>query len=858
MTDLKFLVSKLNPACRTAAERAASLAVVHGHSEVDIEHFLFTLFENPRGDIRDALMHLSINADAIAQRLKITLAEMTGNGNTKTPVLSDRLTQLLEAAWARSAEFHLPEIRSATLLLALSETGLAAELVQRVSTEFVKLNARALRENLTALSNVKEGPAPDPQQQDSNTAAALSQFTIDLTAAARAGALDPVLGRDAEIRQMIDILLRRRQNNPILTGEPGVGKTAIVEGFAIRVAAGDVPPPLRGVEVRTLDMGLLLAGASMRGEFEDRLKQLMREVQNSHRPVILFVDEAHTLVGDRSEAANLLKPALARGELRMVAATTYLEYRKYFEKDPALARRFQMIAVNEPSEEVAVQMLRGLTPHLERHHHVRVLSDAVQAAVKLSHRYVVGRQLPDKAVGILDTACARVASAHNSSPAVIEEYQRKISTLEAEIHELERDQTAGAEVSARLDSLFESLGVAEMKLANLEDRCREERELVRRVVELRDKLDAVQDQLERAALQVDLATASAALADIQGEAPVIPAFVDSRVVGEVISESTGIPLRRMLNSELHTILSLRAQLEERVVGQGYALELISQRIVSARAGLANPRRPLGVFLLAGPSGVGKTETAMALADLLYGGESNAVILNMSEFQEPHSISGLKGSPPGYVGYGEGGVLTEAVRRRPYCLVLLDEMEKAHTDVMELFYQVFDKGVLEDAQGRPIDFRNTLILMTSNAGAETIQSVCAEHQAPALSDLEQAIAPELRRIFKPALLGRMVVVPYYPVSPAMLLQIIELKLGELAERLGATYDVKLCYSTNLVEEIAGRCADTHTGARAVDHLLTGSLIPSLSERLLRAAANRTTLQQITVDVAPLGGFQYHVT
>lgn len=857
MMDLKFLVSKLNPVCRAGAERAASLAVLHGHSEVDVDHLLFGLFENPRGDVARAVAELSLNAGTISDLLKASLSRPAGSSN-KTPLLSDRLVQLLQAAWSRSADLKLPEIRSATLLLALSETGLAADLVQRVSAEFAKLNAKTLRDSLPALFSAEEGSIPDPLVPLSNAAGALSQFTIDLTAAARTGALDPVLGRDAEIRQMMDILLRRRQNNPILTGEPGVGKTAIVEGFAIRVAADDVSPALRGIEVRTLDMGLLLAGASMRGEFEERLKQLMREVQNSVKPVILFVDEAHTLVDDRSEAANLLKPALARGELRMIAATTYIEYRKYFEKDPALARRFQMIAVLEPGEEVAVQMLRGLVPQLERHHQVRILGEAVRSAVKLSHRYVAGRQLPDKAVGILDTACARVASAQNSSPPQIDEYQRKILALEGEIHELEREQGAGAEVSARLNNLFEALGLAEMKLANLEDRCREERGLVHRMIELRDRIDAAQDELEKRDLRAELAAASSALADIQGEAPVIPAFVDSRVVGEVISESTGIPLQRMLNSELHTILSLRAQLEERVVGQGHALEIIGQRIVSARAGLANPRRPLGVFLLAGPSGVGKTETAMALANILYGGEDNAVILNMSEFQEPHSISGLKGSPPGYVGYGDGGILTEAVRRRPYCLVLLDEMEKAHADVMELFYQVFDKGMLEDAQGRSIDFRNALILMTSNAGAETIQALCADQGAPASSELEQAIAPELRRIFKPALLGRMVVVPYYPMSPAMLVQIIELKLGELTERLAATYDVKLFYSANLVEEIAGRCVDGHSGARAVDHVLTGSLIPSLSERLLRAAASRSAIRQITIDAAPLGGFEYHLS
>ncbi len=643
MMDLKFLVSKLNPLCRNAAEQAANLALIEGHAEVDVEHLLVSLFENPAGDVRRILEHLTLDRSGVLHDLKAAVSAKHSSAGYKTPLLSDSLIELTQAAWARSSELQLPEIRSATLLLAFAETGVASNFGRLLSKEFDKFSPKFFRDRLADLFSPEEGPAGAVLSKgEPNPVTALSQFTIDLTAAARAGALDPVLGREAEIRQMIDVLLRRRQNNPILTGEPGVGKTAIVEGFAIRVASGDVPPSLTNVDIHTLDMGLLLAGASVRGEFEDRLKRLMREVQSSSKPIILFVDEAHTLVGDRSDAANLLKPALARGELRMIAATTYVEYRKYFEKDPALARRFQMIAVEEPSEEVAVQMLRGLAPQLERHHQVRILGEAVRAAVKLSHRYVTGRQLPDKAIGILDVACARVASAQNATPAAVETCYHQILALEGEMGELERERAAGMDVSARLQSLFEDLGVAEMKLANLEDRCKEERGLVGRITAVRQKLEASGESEAADGLRAELSSLSDALRSIQGEEPLVPAFVDSRVVGEVISESTGIPLRRMLNSELQTILSLRTQLEERVLGQSRAIEIITQRILSLRAGMDNPRRPAGVFLLVGPSGVGKTETAMALADILYGGEQNAVVLNMSEFQERHSISRLEG------------------------------------------------------------------------------------------------------------------------------------------------------------------------------------------------------------------------
>src|SRR5579875_689129 len=805
MTDLKILISKLNSTCRGAAENAATRAVAHGHPEVDVEHLLSALMECPRSDAAAIFRHFGVDHAALSGDISIALEKRTSLSSHRTPTLSARLIELLESAWTTgSRDFGFSEIRSGVIVLALLASEMGAQIASTVSSELLKLNAKQLQESIGTLFSSEEGVYSGAQAAEPDNESALGQYTIDLTAAARAGALDPVLGRDSEIRQLIDILSRRRQNNPILTGEPGVGKTAIVEGFALRVASGDVLPSLREVSVRMLDMGLLLAGASLRGEFEARLKKVMQEVQNSARPVILFIDEAHTLVGgSQAEAANLLKPALARGNFRVIAATTYTEYRKYFEKDPALARRFQMIAINEPSEERALQMLRSVIPLLEQHHGVRILSEAIESAVRLSHRYVTGRQLPDKAIGILDTACARVSSAQNSTPSALDDRHHQIEVLEGEIAQLARERAAGLDVERRSNALFEKLGVKEMELADLEDRCKEERGLVRQAVHLRAQLEECADEERAGNLRQELASVNEILAALQGDEPLVPAFVDSRVVAEVISESTGIPVRRMLSSELRTLLNLRKQIEERVVGQSHALEIIAKRIVSARAALEDPCRPTGVFLLTGPSGVGKTETALALADILYGGERNAVILNMSEYQETYSISGLKGSPPGYVGYGEGGVLTEAVRRRPYCVLLLDEMEKAHPDVMELFYQVFDKGTLEDSQGRAVDFRNTLIVMTSNVGSELIQEFCSSGRKPDPEELRTALTPELQRVFKPALLSRMIVVPYYPIGDMTLLQIVELKIGEIARRLEASYAISLKYSPQIVEEIAHR-------------------------------------------------------
>ncbi len=849
MIDLKFLVSKLNPVCRIAAENAATLAAARGNPEVLAEHLLLALIDLERSDAVRIFRYFGVELKRLAPDLEASLNRQP-TGNLRTPALSDALIRLLSQAWKiASNEFSLPEIRSAIVVLAFSES----------DTELLKFSGAAIRREIALLVSPDEGvwEAPDTERQ-SCADQALSRYTIDLTVAARAGALDPVFGRETEIRQVIEILTRRRQNNPILTGEPGVGKTAIAEGFALRIAAGDVPPPLRDVCLRTLDHGLLLAGASMRGEFESRLKAVIEEVKGSRRPVILFIDEAHTLIGgsDRGDIANLLKPALARGELRTIAATTHAEYRKYFEKDAALARRFQVVAVEEPSERQAIQMLRPLVPLLERHHGVRIEGEAIESAVGLSHRYITGRRLPDKAIAVIDTACARVASAQNSTPRPLEDCQHRIAVLEGELAELERERAVNEVAEDRMADLFDRLAREETQLADLEDRCREEKELVRQVLDIRAQVVAGAPE-ETSQLSDQLRMITAALAAVQGDSRLVPATVDARVVAEVISESTGIPAGRVLQSELHAVLNLRNLLAERVVGQARALEIISKRIVSARAGLEDPGRPTGVFLLAGPSGVGKTETALALADVLYGGERNAVILNMSEYQEAYSISGLKGSPPGYAGYGEGGVLTEAVRRRPYTVLLLDEMEKAHPDVHELFYQVFDKGVMEDSVGRSIDFRNTLILMTSNAGAATIQRMCSADPGVRPEQLREGIAAELRSIFKPALLSRMVVAPYYPIGDTVLRRIVELKLEKMAGRLQSAHNVRLDYTERVLDEVAALCMDEHSGARDIDHVLTETVIPEISERILLASAHRKPIQCVYVDAAPGGIFRYRL-
>ncbi|MCE7959813.1 MAG: type VI secretion system ATPase TssH, partial [Acidobacteria bacterium ACB2] len=724
-------------------------------------------------------------------------------------------------------------------------------------------------ENLRPIDGSGLAGAGSPGSERAEGAAgttALDRFAQDLTARAAAGGMDPIVGRDDEIRQIIDVLMRRRQNNPILTGEAGVGKTAVVEGFALRIAAGDVPGPLKNVALRTLDLGLLQAGAGIKGEFENRLKSVIDEVKASPQPIILFIDEAHTMIGaggsaGQNDAANLLKPALARGELRTMAATTWAEYKKYFEKDAALARRFQVVKVEEPTEPVAIVMMRALAKNLEKHHKgIRILDEAVESSVKLSHRYISGRQLPDKCVSVLDTACAKVAIGQAATPGPVEDTHRLIDQLTVEIDALEREAAVGADHAKRIDAAKAQKAEAEAKLKLLDEQWKKEIELVGKIREVREKLEAsagggtAPEEVE--ALRAEMGRLKADLEAAQGDTPMMAPDVNAQAIAEVIAGWTGIPVGKMQADEIETVRRLAPLLGERVIGQDHALQALAQKIQTSRAGLTDPRRPIGVFLLVGPSGVGKTETAITLADALYGGERNMVTINMSEFQESHTVSSLKGSPPGYVGYGEGGVLTEAVRRKPYSVVLLDEVEKAHPDVMELFYQVFDKGQMEDGEGREIDFKNTVILLTTNAETDQIMKLCSDPEtAPDPLKLVETIKPGLNKIFKPALLGRMSIIPYYPISEPVMRQIIKLQLGRIAKRLKENHDAAFTYDPAVVDEIAGRCKEVESGARNVDAILTRTVLPDMSGEFLSRMAEGKTIGSVHVRVGEGGKFVY---
>ncbi|MCT9071781.1 type VI secretion system ATPase TssH [Cupriavidus gilardii] len=907
-TPLKTLIAKLNATSRQAAERAASLCMARGHYEVDLEHLFLALLENPRSDVSVAAKASGIDPAALQRDLDRELGRFQ-SGNGRTPAFSPWLPKLFEHAWLiASLDSQTTRIRSGHLLLALLTEPSLAPLAERGSRRFGQFPVERLKHELAVLTKGSEeaeqavafadagaAAAEEPSGQGAlSKTPALDQYTVDLTAAARDGRIDPVIGRDAEIRQMIDILMRRRQNNPILTGEAGVGKTAVVEGLALRIAADDVPPPLRGVALRTLDMGLLQAGASVKGEFENRLRNVIDEVKRSPQPIILFIDEAHTIIGaggqaGQNDAANLLKPALARGELRTIAATTWAEYKKYFEKDAALARRFQVVKVEEPDEALASAMLRGMVGLMERHFDVRVLDEAITEAVRLSHRYISGRQLPDKAVSVLDTACAKVALAQSATPAEIEQDQKALERLTVEIGALQRELSTGGQHQARLAELQKQEQVLRERIAAGNERLARERELVERIVALlrsRDAgageatADSAAEEAEPVAANSDIAPAAgrrrkaaapaapadelsrlkAELRELQGEKPLVPIQVDGQVVSEIVSAWTGIPLGRMVKDELHTVMNLKPLLEERVVGQPHALEAVAQRVRTAAANLEDPHKPRGVFLFVGPSGVGKTETALALADILYGGERKLITINMSEYQEAHSVSGLKGSPPGYVGYGEGGVLTEAVRRNPYSVVLLDEVEKAHPDVLEMFFQVFDKGWMEDAEGRTIDFRNTIIILTSNAGSASIMQACLNKSAEELPDadaLTEALRPTLYKTFKPAFIGRTKVVPYYPISDDTLVEIIELKLRRIGERVQQNHRAVFEWDDAVTEAVLQRCTEVDTGARAVDHILNGTLLPEIAQSVLAKMAQGEAIQKIKVGVNKNGGFRYKV-
>jgi type VI secretion system protein VasG len=890
-SNLKGLIGKLNDSTRSALEAAAGFCLTRTHYDIEIEHFLMKLLEVTDSDLQHILKHFAVNKSHLAGDLTISLDKLK-TGNARTPVFSPSLVQMLSEAWTiGSLDFGAAQVRSGFCILAIAASADLARLMREVSREFQKISEETLRKNFWAIvagspedqqtaqaANIPGvGPATSSGAPGGGKTQNLNQFTIDLTANARAGKVDPVLGRDHEIRQIIDILTRRRQNNPILTGEAGVGKTAVVEGFALRVAAGDVPPPLKNVTIRSLDLALLQAGAGIKGEFENRLKGLIEEVKSSPTPIILFIDEAHTMIGaggpaGQGDAANLLKPALARGELRTIAATTWSEYKKYFEKDAALARRFQVVKVEEPAELQCMVMLRGIVGSLEKHHNVRILDEAVQSATKFSHRYLAGRQLPDKAVSVLDTACARLSLGQNATPPQIEDATRQLDDLDVQQRVLQREAAVGSDHAERLASIATQKTTLAAELKSLQERREKEVGLVGQIRNVRTQLEtaaapraaagdgsgsAAQPALDTAALRADLARLNSELDALQGENPLMRVCVDTQIVGEVISAWTGIPVGKMQQDEINTVLSLKDLMAARVIGQNHALEAIAQRISTARAGMDDPVKPVGVFMLVGPSGVGKTETALALADLLYGGERNLITINMSEYQEAHTVSSLKGSPPGYVGYGEGGVLTEAVRRRPYSVVLLDECEKAHPDVLELFYQVFDKGMMEDGEGREIDFKNTIIILTSNACTDLLMKLTADPETtPSPEGLAKALKPEMNKIFKPAFMGRLVTVPFFPLRDEAMKNIVTLKLAKIQRRIRENHKIELTYAPEVVAEVAKRCTEVESGARNVDNILTNTMLPDISRYLLSRMADRQKPSAIHVSVAENGSFAYN--
>ncbi|WP_436716471.1 type VI secretion system ATPase TssH [Roseiconus lacunae] len=898
--NLKELVGKLNDTCRGALESAAGLCLSRTNYNIEIEHWLLKLLENDRSDLVIACKTSGVDLSSLQADLNKAIDKFkTGNG--RPPALSPNIVDLVREAWLFASVDHgAAKVRSGHLLVALLKSSTLRSIARDASGEFDSINGDGLTQDFaTVLSDSEEthvpmgaGTAASSSSGGGSAAKpgmtktpALDQFTIDLTERASSGHIDPVLGRDPEIRQLIDILTRRRQNNPILTGEAGVGKTAVVEGFALRVAAGDVPESIRNIRIHTLDLGLLQAGAGMKGEFENRLRGVIDEVKSSPTPIILFIDEAHTLIGaggqaGQGDAANLLKPALARGELRTIAATTWAEYKKYFEKDAALARRFQVVIVNEPDEPVAVEMMRGLVGTLEKHHRVRIMNEAVVEAVKLSKRYISGRQLPDKAVSLLDTACARIQLSQSSTPPAIEDAQRRRDQLDVSIRILNREQQTGADHGEAIEEAEAEKVAVESELESLQKQWDEEKQLLKTIVDLRKKLDkdapehlaATSDATKEettaeetpaaesdasneepsdeqiARWKTELVAAEEELQTIQGERPLLFPSVDAGAIAETVAAWTGIPVGRMVSNEINTVLRLKELMEESIVGQSHALDRIAQSIRTSRAGLRDPRTPIGVFLLAGTSGVGKTETAITLANLLYGGEQNMTTINMSEFKEEHKVSLLMGSPPGYVGYGEGGVLTEAVRRKPYSVVLLDEVEKAHPGVQDVFYQVFDKGQMKDGEGRDIDFKNTVIIMTTNAGTDLIKSLCADDDTmPDPDGFIEAVFPELLKTFKPAFLGRVSVIPYYPLADDVMSQIIRLKLGKVGRRVVESYGATFDYSDAVVHSIRNRCTEVDTGARNIDHILNRTMLPELSSQVLSNLAEGEAISKVSIDM-----------
>lgn len=862
-TTLKSLVEKLNPASRQSLEAATARCQSRSHYSVEIEHWLDAMLEQGDGDIPMLLRSFDINPDSVKQQLQQALEQMK-TGNNALPTISVQLINLLRTSWlSTTIEFADQQIRSAYILYTLLKDDSLAALLSRRVPALDKLEAAELLRlwpELAKQSSEQQGRQASNNSVSGGKTPALDQFTTDLTAQARAGKIDPIIGRDYEIRQMIDILTRRRQNNPILTGEAGVGKTAVVEGLALKIASGDVPDKLKNISLRVLDLALLQAGAGMKGEFENRLKNVINEVNRSASPVILFIDEAHTMIGSggqagQNDAANLLKPALARGELRTIAATTWAEYKKYFEKDAALARRFQVVKVEEPTPELAAVMMRGLLPVMEQHHQVSITDQALQAAVKLSHRYINGRQLPDKAVGLLDTACARVAMSQDAIPGAVEDHQRLVAQLQQEIEVLKREQCLGVNHTEALNALEQKAEHAATVLSELQQQWQQQKALVTEARQLAQQLIA-EPQTDDSPLLQRLKQIKAEFAAIAE--PMVHWQVTEELVAEVVSDWTGIPLGKMQADEINTVLALNTFLQQRVVGQDHALELIARTVQTSRAQLADENKPNGIFLLTGPSGVGKTETALALAEQVYGSEEQLTVINMSEFKEEHKVSLLLGSPPGYVGYGEGGVLTEAVRRKPYSVILLDEMEKAHPGVQDIFYQVFDKGTIKDGEGRDIDFKNTIIIMTSNVGTDTTMRLFEDPDtAPSVEGLGKALKDDLLTVFKPAFLGRLNLIPYLPLDNDKLALITTLQLARINKRLRQHYKADFNYGNDVTDLIVSQCQDAGSGARTIHNILQNQLLPELSVRILQRVAQQQPVSHILLQVAD-GKFDYSVS
>jgi len=889
------LFGKLNALCYRAIESSTVFCKLRGNPYVEMVHWVHQILQLQDSDLHRIIRHYELDAAVLARDVTAALDRLP-RGATSVTDLSSQLEETVERAWVfGTLMFGESSVRSGHLVFGMLKTSNLRNALYAISRQFERVKADDLSDRFGTL--LKDSPEAKMTASDGFQAAApgeasgaiapaqmgkqeaLKKFTVDLTEQARSGKMDPIVGRDDEIRQMVDILMRRRQNNPIMIGEAGVGKTAVVEGFAQRIARGDVPPALKEVQLLALDVGLLQAGASMKGEFEQRLRSVIDEVQASEKPIILFIDETHTLVGaggaaGTGDAANLLKPALARGTLRTIGATTFAEYKKHIEKDPALTRRFQSIQVDEPSEERAIRMMRGVASTMEKHHQVQILDEALEAAVRLSHRYIPARQLPDKSVSLIDTACARVAVSLHATPAEVDDSRKRIDALNVEMDIIRREGAIGIEVGARAHETEIALAAEKERLAGLEARWNDERALVDELLALRAQLrdgaqpvegtgstletaaaEPVQNEAERAALKEQLQAVQAKLTALQGETPLILPTVDYQAVAAVVGDWTGIPVGRMAKNEMETILNIASTLSRRVIGQDHAMEMIAKRIQTSRAGLDNPNKPIGVFMLAGTSGVGKTETALALAEALYGGEQNLITINMSEYQEAHTVSTLKGAPPGYVGYGEGGVLTEAVRRRPYSVVLLDEVEKAHPDVHEMFFQVFDKGFMEDGEGRFIDFKNTLIILTTNAGTDLIAGLCKDPDLmPDPDGMAAALRAPLLKVFPPALLGRIVTIPYYPLSDDMLGRIVRLQLDRIKKRVEARYKIPFEYGDDVVKLVVSRCTESESGGRMIDAILTNTMLPDVSKEFLARMMDGKAIERVQVGVAN-GEFTY---